>query len=304
MLRQKLREMTATYIEKSGSDFGLERINGATVTADKLRANLQSAPFLANSRLVIIEDLGKNKAVNPKIDQIIAGVPDTTVAVFVETEPDARTIYYKQMLKIAKPAFFEPLTQVRLTSWVKSEVERYGGSIDDDSVRLLLDLTNGDQWRLSEEIQKVVNYDTSISKASVSLLVEAGFDQNVFDLVGDMTNGRSNEALRIYRKLLAAREDEFKILGMIQWQLRNLLLAKAGGSITSAELARIGGMNPYAASKLQASSRRFDLEILKIAFKNAVDTEDIIKKGLAPSTIAVEQLIFKVSSLTKTSRTA
>jgi DNA polymerase III delta subunit len=69
-LRQKLRQMTAAYLEKSGSDFGLERIDGQSVSADKLRSALQAAPFLANSRLVIIENLGKNKAVSATIEHI------------------------------------------------------------------------------------------------------------------------------------------------------------------------------------------------------------------------------------------
>jgi DNA polymerase III delta subunit len=299
MLRKKLRQMTTTYIEKSGSDFGLERIDGATVTAEKLRANLQASPFLANSRLVIIENLGKNKIVNAKIERIVSDVPSTTVAVFVETEPDARTSYYKDMLKLAQPAFFEALPQSKLMSWTKSEIERFGGTAERDAINMLLDMTNGDQWRLSEEIQKVVNYDPSVTPATVTLLVEAGLDQNVFDLVDAMTGGRDSDALRVYQKLLLAREDEFKILGMIEWQLRNLLLAKAAGQIPSAELAKVAGMSPYAAGKMQTASRRYDIEILKSAYKNAVDTEDAMKKGITPSVVAVEQLIFKVASITK-----
>ena len=304
MLRQKLREMTSTYIEKSGSDFGLERIDGTNVTAEKLRANLQSSPFLANSRLVIIEGFGKNKAVNAKIEQIISDVPTTTVAVFVETEPDARTTYYKEMLKLAKPVFFEALSQGQLVSWTKSEIERFGGIAEREAINLLLDMTNGDQWRLSEEIQKVVNFDPKVTTANVTLLVEAGLDQNVFDMVDAITGGRDGEALRVYQKLLAAREDEFKILGMIEWQLRNLLLAKAAGQMTSAELARVGGMSPYAAGKMQTASRRYDIEILKTAYKNAVDTEEMMKKGITPSVVAVEQLIYRVSNLTKPARSA
>ena len=304
MLRQKLREMTSTYLAKSGSDFGLERIDGTNVNAEKLRASLQAAPFLANSRLVIVEGFGKNKAVNTKIEQIVADIPDTTVAVFVETEPDARTLYFKTMLKIAKPASFEPLSQGRLLAWVKSEIERYGGVGDRVAVNLLLEMTNGDQWRLSEEIQKLVNYDENVTKDTVMMLVDAGLDQSVFDMVEAMTSGREGDALSIYRKLLTAREDEFKILNMIEWQLRNLLLAKAGGQLSSSELARAAGMSPYVAGKMQLAARRYDIEIVKIAYKTAVDTEQAIKTGVIPSAVGVEQLIYKVANLTKQTHSA
>lgn len=298
-LRQKLREMTAAYLAKSGSDFGLERIDGQSVAADKLRSALQAAPFLANSRLIIIENLGKNKAVSANIDNILGGIPDTTVAVFVETEPDARTTYYKQMLNLTKPVFFEQLPPPKLMSWAKAEIERLGGSADRPALTMLLEMTNGDQWRLSEEIQKVVNYDPLVTTDTVSKLVEAGLSQSIFDLVDAMTSGKSGDALNIFRKLIVAREDEFKMLGMIQWQLRNLLLAKASGQMTSAELAKVAGMSPYVAGRVQANSRRYDIEILKGAFKAAVDTEEAIKSGFTPSAVGVEQLIYKISMLTQ-----
>ncbi len=114
-----------------------------------------------------------------------------------------------------------------------------------------------------------------------------------------MTSGRSGDALNMFRKLLQAREDEFKMLGMIQWQLRNLLLAKAAGQMSSAELAKVAGISPYVAGRVQANSRRYDIEILKGAYKAAVDTEEAIKSGLIPSTVGVEQLIYKISKLTQ-----
>jgi DNA polymerase-3 subunit delta len=303
-LRQKLRQMTAAYLEKSGSDFGLERIDGQSVSADKLRSALQAAPFLANSRLVIIENLGKNKAVSATIEHILSGIPETTVAVFVETEPDARTTYYKQMLSLAKPALFDQLPPPKLISWAKSEVERFGGTVERPALALLLEQTNGDQWRLSEEIQKLVNFDPIVTVETVSQLVEAGLSQSIFDLVDAMTTGRSGDALNIFRKLIQAREDEFKMLGMIQWQLRNLLLAKAGGQITSAELAKVAGMSPYVAGRVQANSRRYDIEVLKSSYKAAVDTEEAIKSGHIPSTVGVEQLIYTISKLTQPTRSA
>jgi DNA polymerase-3 subunit delta len=303
-LRLKLREMTQTYIQKAGSDFGLERIDGQTTTAEKLRAALESSPFLANSRLVIVDSLGKNKTVAPKIESILGHVASTTVVVFVETEPDARTIYFKQLLKLAKPAVFEQLPPPKLTAWAKTEIAKAGGEIDRSALTILLEMTNGDQWRLSEEIQKLVNFDKNISRQTVELLVEHGLDQSVFDLVDAMTSGRGGDALGIFRKLLAAKEDEFKILGMIQWQVRNLLLAKASGQISSAELAKAAGMSPYVASRMQTSARRYDIEALKLAFKTAVDTEEAIKTGMTPSIVGVEQLVYRVAKLTQPIRSA
>lgn len=296
MLRQKLREMTTTYLDKTGSDMGLERLDGATISLERLRSALQAAPFLATSRLVIIEGVGKNKVVAAKMEKILSLVPSSTVAVFFEGDPDQRTVYYKTMIAQAKSVHFAPMTSTRLASWVKAEIERFGGSVDRQGVTLLLDLTGGDQWRLSEEIQKLVNYRSEVSIETINLLVESGLDQNIFDLTDAMANGRAGDALETFRKLIVAREDEFKILGMVQWQLRNLLLAKAAGQITAAELAKIGGLSPYVAGKMQTAARRYDLSILREAYIEAVDTEYAMKTGALPAELGVERLIYSVAT--------
>lgn len=302
MLRQKLREMTRTYLEKTGSDMGLERLDGAAVTIDRLRSSLQAAPFLATSRLVIIEGLGKNKAVSAKIEQLIGLVPDSTVAVFVDPDADQRTVYFKELSKSAKAVSFEQLPLPKLGAWAQREIEALGGTVDRSSLNLLLEMTNGDQWRLSEELQKLVNYNATVTRDTVMLLVEAGLDQNVFDMVEAMSAGRPDDAVRTYRKLINAREDPFKILGMVEWQLRNLLLAKAGGQITQPELAKLGGMSPYVAGKMQTAARRHDLESLKAMFASAVDTEHLMKTGQVPPEVGLEQLVYRVANAT--SRTA
>jgi DNA polymerase III subunit delta len=299
MLRQKLREMTSTYLEKTGTDMGLERIDGANVTIDRLRSSLQASPFLTTSRLIIVESLGKNKVVSAKIDHLIELVPETTVAVFVETEIDQRTVYFKELSKSAKVVQFEALPLPKLGNWIQGQVENLGGTIDRSAVNLLLEMTNGDQWRLSEEIQKLVNYKSTVTRETIMLLVEAGLDQNVFDMVEAMSAGRADEALKTYRKLINAREDPFKILGMVEWQLRNLLLAKAGGQISQPELAKVGGMSPYVAGKMQTAARRHDLDTLKAAFAGAVDTEYFMKTGQVPAEVGLEQLIYRVASVTQ-----
>jgi DNA polymerase III delta subunit len=83
-LRVQLRQMTRAYLAKAQSDFGLERIDGSAVRAQDLTASLRAVPFMANSRLVIIENLAANKGFGGSFTKLLGQVPATTVAVFVE----------------------------------------------------------------------------------------------------------------------------------------------------------------------------------------------------------------------------
>jgi DNA polymerase-3 subunit delta len=301
-LRRELARMAAAYTAKNGSDMGVERLDGAAVKPRELAAALRAAPFLASSRLVIVESFSANKSLGTgaaaagDVNKMLAAVPATTVVIFVEPAIDQRTAVFKALGKADKVVKFEALAPVTLPAWIAAEARRLGGSVEPAAARLLVEMAGGDQWRLAEEIQKLVNYDPAVTSVTVRLLVEPSVEQSVFEMVEAMSGGRVAAALAGYRRLLAARQGEIYMLTMIQWQLRNLLLAKAAPSgLTQAELAREAGMSPYVAGKMQSACRRHSLEALSRAFCAAADCEQDIKTGRARAEEAVEQLILRVA---------
>lgn len=295
-LREQLGQMVEAYLAKAGSDFGLERIDGTTVTAQGLAGALLATPFLASSRLVIVQDVAGNKPVADKLAGLMASVPQTTVAVFVEREVDQRTTAFKTLGKADKVVKFEVVTGPKLAAWVRGEVARLGGEIEPAAVRELVELAGEDQWRLAQEINKLVNHGP-VTVAAVRELVTAGPEQSIFELVEAMTAGRTAAALASYRGLLAARESEMYVLTMVQWQLRNLLLAKSAPTgMSPAELAKAAGMSPYVAGKMMAAQSGLSEEALRVAFGAAVDCEYDIKTGRLKGEVAVEQLIYRVAT--------
>lgn len=296
-LRQQLTTMVEAYRRKAGSDFGLERIDGATAVPQELAANLAAAPFLATSRLVIVEGVAGNKSAAEKLPGILAGVPESTVAVFVERQPDQRTAAFKALLKADKVVKFETLVGPKLSAWVRSEAARLGGEMDVAAARELVDTAGEDQWRLAEEINKLVNFGPKVTAEAVRELVAASVERSIFDLVEAMTAGRTGAALGLYRDLLAQRESEMYVLTMIQWQLRNLLLARtAPDAMSPAELAKEAGLSPYVAGKAMAAAGRMDEGQLASAYVAAADCEYDIKTGRLRAEAAVEQLIYRVAS--------
>jgi DNA polymerase-3 subunit delta len=296
-LKRQLQQMTDAYVKKAGSDFGLERVDGAAAKPHELTAALQATPFLANSRLVIVEGLALNKGLADKLPAIMAGVPASTVAVFVDREVDQRTSVFKQLAKADKVVKFEPLTGPKLLGWVRSEIDKLGGTADSEALRELVDVAGEDQWRLSGEINKLVNYDPAVTVKMVRELVAPSVEQSIFELVEAMTAGRPGVALAGFRRLLELRESEMYVLTMIQWQLRNLLLAKAApAAMSPAELAKAAGMSPYVAGKMMSAQGGMSEEALRRAYGLAADCEYDIKSGHLKMEVAVEQLIYRVAA--------
>jgi DNA polymerase-3 subunit delta len=296
-LRKQLRHMVEGYVAKNGSDLGVERVDGATVKPQELAGALGATPFLSNSRLVIVESLSENKAPVDKLLAAIGKVPATTVAIFVDPRIDKRKVLFKEFNKVDKVVEFAPLAGARLTQWCAAEIARQGGTAAPGAVRELVELAGEDQWRLSEELAKLVAYSPEVTAENVKLLVERGVEQSIFDMVEAMTAGRVAAALEGYHRLVAARQSEIYVLTMVQWQLRNLLLAAAApAGMPAADLARAAGMNPYVAGKMQTAARRHGVAALSAAFRAAADCEFDIKSGRLPGEAAVEQLIFRVAS--------
>ncbi len=294
-LRQQVNQMIAAYRAKAGSDYGLDRVDGSSIKPAELVATLQATPFLATSRLVIVEGLASNKAA-AKLPELLVAVPSSTVAVFVESQIDQRTLIFKALSAADKVVKFEPLPEGKLLGWCQAEVERVGGTADRAALQELLNLAGDDQWRLSGEINKLVNYDATITRDTVRRLVTPSIDQSVFDLVEAMTAGRSGAALKAYRNLLAAKESELYLLTMVQWQLRNLLLAKTAPNMSSAELAKAAGMSPYVAGKMLNAQRHHSEQALSRAYRAAADCELEIKSGRLKPEAAVEQLIYTITA--------
>lgn len=292
-----MQQMIEAYVKKAGSDFGLERVDGSTVKSHDLSGVLQASPFLANSRLVIVDGLAINKAISDKLAKLMEGVPTTTVAVFVDREVDQRTSVFKQLSKADRVVKFEPLSGSKLVTWARAEIEKLGGSAEPAAVRELVDVVGEDQWRLASEINKLVNYDTTVTVKTVRALVASSVDQSIFDLVEAMAAGRTAAALEGFRILIQQRQSEIYILTMVQWQLRNLLLAKAAPpQMSPQELAKAAGMSPYVAGKMASAQGRIGEKSLRVAFAAAADCEFDIKSGRIKAEVAVEQLIYSVAT--------
>lgn len=299
--RQQIAKLVVQYEKKTGSDLGIERIDGAKATTAQLRAALQAVPFLAASRLVIVEGLGANKSVGPKIADLLDDIPSTTVVVFYDPNADKRTVYTKALqAKATKAVEFKPLSTAQLQRWIQQKVEQFGATIERPAMGRLLEMVGDDQWRLNNELIKLSQYSPVITSETVEQMVEATSDDNVFALIEAVTAGKTEVGLKLYHQLVSDGNNQLYILSMIIWQLRNLLLAKLAGRVSPPQLAKQVGMSPYVADKMLSKRHLFSEEQLKRAFILAVEAEYQIKTGIASADVLVERLIMDIAQAIKT----
>ena len=60
MLKAELERLVAACVKESG-DFGVERLDGEEVAYGRVTESLQSLPFLATKKVVVLKNGGANK---------------------------------------------------------------------------------------------------------------------------------------------------------------------------------------------------------------------------------------------------
>ncbi len=81
------------------TDMGLQRFDGEEAEYDQMREALESLPFLASKKLVVLRNPGVNKEFVAHVEQLLANLPETTDLIIHEPKLDKRSVYYKYLQK-------------------------------------------------------------------------------------------------------------------------------------------------------------------------------------------------------------
>ncbi len=300
-LKQKIREMKEKYISSSLGDTNLAVLDGKTVKADDIIRQALAFPFLAKSRLVIVENLlieGK-KEEQEKIGEFLGKNPETTVLVFAEAgKPDKRTSLFKKLSK-EKAQEFKPLEESGIKVWIRDEVARTGGEIAPPAVDKLFEYVGADLWRLSNEIQKLLTYNQKISVKNIELLVKPDVQSDIFVLIDAIASRQSKKALHELHQLLDNGENELYILTMIVYQYRNLLVVKDmvdRGAVSQYEIAKRAGIHPFVAGKSLNLVRNYSMDELKNIYADLLEQDLAIKTGQMQPKTALDLLICRLAA--------
>jgi DNA polymerase-3 subunit delta len=262
--RQKRNQIIDKFTrERDPNRLNLQLLDGEGLTAETFSAAVSAAPFLADRRLVVVENLlTKNKSANAIAgiaQQVQTRIPESTILVMWEGElretptrkkakPKATTKSKKTAAKAASDQAseyskatllqflrgqqyaqeFSPLSPLELTTWIKNVVAERGGSIAPDALALLVTSVGNDLWALQNELDKLLMYAAGkpITKAAVTELVQAQDVDEAFALTEAISAGATGRALQLLNQQLRAGTSAQEVIGKIAWQLRTLLLVK------------------------------------------------------------------------------
>nr|MBN1228288.1 DNA polymerase III subunit delta [Anaerolineae bacterium] len=320
-LKERLAAFTDAFTDPASADLNTVQLDGRTSQLGELRSAAGTLPFLADLRVVIVENLTETpggRDIIGELPELLPDIPDSTRIAFVEIGLDGDPFKSKftdsSLLKSRRP-FIKKLIQLvendprghvfsfeqpkDIISWLKKRAAHYGAEIDLAAARELAGRINDNLSLADVELEKLAVYTGEggvIPIDAVKALTPYAAGGQIFDLVDAMGQRRSADALSILRQLLSGGEAPLAVLGMIVRQYRLLILMREqldrGANINSAGGAI--GVHGFVAKKLGQQAYLYTIDQLETCYNSLLETDIAIKTGVSEPEIALELLIVRL----------
>ncbi len=273
---------------------GLERLDGEEVSYDRMREALESLPFLASKKLVVLQKPSANKEFIEKAADLLANVPETTDVLVVEPKPDKRTSYFKFLKKAAELKEFNELDENSLARWITEQAKQRQGTVSLADARYLVQRVGLNQQLVGNELDKLLNYDLEISQQTINLLTDPTPQSTIFELLDAAMAGKTKRALELYEEQRAMKVEPQQILAMLAWQLHVLAVVKTAVGKDAASIAKEAKINPYVVRKTQNLARHMSLPQIKRLVRSTLELDIRLKSQPIDPDEALLTLLMRV----------
>ena len=290
MLQQELRRIVDGFVTEH-TDMALEQLDGEEAEFDRMRESLQSLPFLASKKLVVLRRPSANKEFQEAAESLLTEAPDSTDVLIIEPKLDKRTAYYKFLKK--QPGFTEynELDVPAFAKWLVQSAKDNGGSLSQSDATYLINRVGINQQLVGNELTKLLQYDPSVTRETIDLLTERTPQSTIFELLDAALAGQSKKALELYHEQRAMKVEPQQILALLGWQLHVLAVVKTAGDRDPGDVAREAKLNPFVVRKSQGIVRRLSLPELKELIHNVLILDIRLKSESIDADEALQNLI-------------
>lgn len=275
---------------------------------DRLFAEINTMPFLAEKRLVVIQNLlsSSDKELLAEFSErlTLKKFPESSVIVCWQGDPLSKVKEAKSLHELLQKEKFAQefplLVGPKLSAWIEKEITDAGGKIEKAAADQLATAAEKDVWRLHTTLNQLIAFKNKevITSADVDLFSEEKIDDNVFNLVDAVVSGNHKLAFKLLYDQRAAGEEDGKLFGLFLWQFRILLemsdLLERDGSLTSDEVAKQLKVHPFVARKNFALAKRYSLSKLQTVYERLLDLDFKTKTGRGDQSLLLDLFVAKM----------
>lgn len=250
--------------------------------ADKLKDILFECgnfPFMSSKRVVLLKR-DKNLLMEDKkaLDAYIKNPENSSVLLIFDISNVFKS-YYKKVLSYE----FNRLDFHMLTNRIKDILHQRNIEIDNNAIKLLIEYTNRYMSRISIELDKLIAYigdRNEINIEDIKECITPEADYQIYQFINATTRKDKDNAIKLYRELLASGTPPIVLMSSMINQYRKLLhLLLTEKRIEDAELAKIFRAPTFTISKDRSLAKSFSQKELKKIIDKLYDLEHSFKSG-------------------------
>ena len=261
-----LKAMLGTdSLETLKQDMNFSLFVGAPLDTDAVIEMASSYPFLAEKRVILIENSKAFSTENSALAECIKNLPETTYIIFTEidvqkrkkkkesgdseTETKNKTDISEDDTKTSdsetgtkkKKSLYEVVKEVGYVTEIKKQDQAYaqkfvmiqineaGKRISRGAMDLLIQRTDMDLMRIKNELDKLIAYkgdEQDIKVEDVLALVNEDPQEQVFKMIDAMSDRKVDLAMHYYLDMLELKVSPQNILRLVERQMRILYQVK------------------------------------------------------------------------------
>ncbi|MDD4890626.1 MAG: DNA polymerase III subunit delta, partial [Phycisphaerae bacterium] len=216
------------------ASMAISQFAGGEVSLAAVLDELRTLPFLAERRVVIVQDA--DALIGPHRDALekYAEKPcPTGVLVLLADDERSNTRLYKAIAARGGLVLCERLAQSDLARWIRERAkDTYQKTVDYETASLLADLIGDDLDKLDSELAKLATYlgaeRKTITPEDVDELVANQRMHEAFELTAAIAGKDATAALTRWNDMLSKDPNSsYSSVGLIAWQIRQMLRARA-----------------------------------------------------------------------------
>jgi len=295
------KALVSAILPEDARDMNMETFDGKAEVARIMEA-AETMPFLADYRLIIVEDSGLfisgRKDASEAMAEFVTDIPENTIIIFSEKDVDKRGRLYKRIKEHGTVMEAATPKEADLADWAVKLCASWGAKLPKSVAMYLTRTAPTDMSLLYNELAKLVAYKaggSEITNADVDAVCTKSLEAKIFDLMRDIGNKDAKRAAAQYANLIAAKESPLMVLSMIARQFRYYLQCTyLAPKMSQKDIASKLALHPFAVREFVEGSRNFSHEAMLVAFESCLETDVAIKSGQIGDVLGVELLIVKI----------
>jgi DNA polymerase-3 subunit delta len=308
--RRQLQKMIAKFVaERDPQKLNVAVLDCEKEAEAKIREQLYLTPFLAEKRLVVLENLLVSKLEDLQkeiLEKIKKDSPTESTNLIVwevgnEFKGKTAQNLASELKKQKFSQEFETYQGAKLRAWLNQEIKEGGGKIAAPALNYLAENVT-DPWHLHTLLDELLAYKNGeeITLPDVNLFIEEKTDDNIFNLVDAIIGKQPKKVYAQIKEQYRSDKDPLYLLAMISRQIKILLELRdefeRQESQNSDALAKKLGLHPFVVKKSLPLIKRYTLAELKGLYGQLLELDTQIKTGQERPELLLDIFVGKLTS--------